>query len=53
MYIIEHEIDGEVFMELSENDIQQIVIKIGIVKKILRLRAQFSASHQVLLIHVN
>ena len=39
--VIEHEVDGEAFMELTEDDISKVVKKIGVVKKIIRLRAQF------------
>jgi hypothetical protein len=33
--MLEHEINGEAFLDLSEADIKSIVLKVGLVKKVL------------------
>ena len=35
---VENDIDGETFLELSEDDIRSVVPKLGAVKKIVRLQ---------------
>ncbi len=36
--VTEQGIDGEIFMELSENEIKSLVPKLGIAKKIIKLK---------------
>lgn len=40
--MLDNEIDGEAFMELTESDILTLVVKTGLVKKVIRLRAQIN-----------
>lgn len=47
-WFIDNEIDGEAFMELTESDITSLVMKIGLVKKILRLRVQIECEKVIL-----
>ena len=38
LIILDNEIDGMAFLELSEDDVKRLVSKVGVVKHILRLQ---------------
>lgn len=48
LYNLENQIDGLAFIDLSENDIRQMIKPIGCVLKILRLKSSVSVSSLML-----
>ena len=48
MYYIDNEVDGEAFLELAKDDFLQMISKIGVVMKLLKIQKVICLS----LVHV-
>lgn len=56
LFFIENEVDGQAFLELSENDVKTLTPKLGVVKKVLRLKVVYMynwTKHCALIVQVS